>query len=88
MSSCRTYFTSWQLFRSGILFDTTYRAELNALGFERVGQHLDRVQDRRNAFAHGDPEAIDDALVAAVVENLKREHEGWIAVFNRQAVRQ
>jgi len=70
-----------------ILFDTTYRAVLADLGFEAVGQHLAHVQDRRNAFAHGDPHAIDDALVTAVVENLKVEHEAWIAAFNRRAVR-
>lgn len=67
-----------------ILFGTTFRADLNALGFEQFGQHLDHVQDRRNAFAHGDPRAIDDALVTAVVENLKLDHEAWIAVFNRR----
>lgn len=38
-----------------VLFDTSFRAELAALGFERIGQHLDRVQERRNAFAHGEP---------------------------------
>jgi len=70
-----------------ILFETSYRADLNLLGFEQVGQHLDRVQERRNAFAHGDPEAINDALVEAVVENLKREHEAWIAVYNRRVAR-
>lgn len=70
-----------------ILFETSYRADLNMLGFEQVGQHLDRVQERRNDFAHGDPEAINDALVEAVVENLKREHEAWIAVYNRRVAR-
>jgi hypothetical protein len=70
-----------------ILFETSYRADLNNLGFEAIGQHLDRVQDRRNAFAHGDPHAIDDSLVEAVVENLKLEHESWIAVFNRRVAR-
>ncbi len=69
-----------------ILFDATYRGDLNELGFAPVAQHLAQLQERRNAFAHGDPHAIDDALVTAVVENLKREHESWIAVFNRRAV--
>jgi hypothetical protein len=71
----------------GILFDATYRGDLNDLGFASVAQHLALVQQRRNAFAHGDPHAIDDALVEAVVENLKREHEAWIAVFNHRSVR-
>lgn len=70
-----------------VLFDTTFRADLAALGFEHVGQHLDRVQERRNAFAHGEPAAIDDALVAAVVKNVKAEHEAWIGVFNHRMVR-
>ena len=30
---------------------------------------------------------INDALVTAVVENLKVEHEAWIAVFNKRAAR-
>ena len=67
-----------------ILFDTSYRSDLNALGFDAVGQQLNRVQERRNAFAHGEPQAIDDALVEKVVANLKQEHEAWIAVFNRR----
>jgi hypothetical protein len=71
----------------GILFDATYHADLNELGFGNVAQHLGCVQDRRNAFTHGDPHAIDDALVTAVVENLKVEHEAWIAVFNRRLIR-
>lgn len=71
----------------GILYDATYRGDLNELGFGTVAQHLARVQERRNAFAHGDPQAIDDGLVTAVVENLKLEHEAWIAVFNRRSVR-
>lgn len=69
-----------------VLFNTTFRADLASLGFERVGQHLDRVQRHRNRFAHGDPSAVDDSLVAAVVENLKTEHEAWIALFNHRVV--
>ncbi len=62
-----------------VLFETTYRADLTELGFDDVGRHLAGVQ-KRDPFAHSDPRAIDDALVAAVVDNLKREHEAWIAV--------
>lgn len=70
-----------------ILFDTTYSNDLNELGFARIGEHLNEVQRLRNEFAHGNPTAIGDALVHAVVENLKEEHEAWIAVFNRRGTR-
>jgi hypothetical protein len=70
-----------------VLFETTYGADLTELGFDDISRHLIRVQERRNAFAHGDPTAIDDALVAAIVENLKREHEAWIAAYNRRSTR-
>jgi hypothetical protein len=70
-----------------VLFETTYWADLTVLGFDDIGRHLIQVQERRNAFAHGNPGAIDDALVAAVVDNLKREHEAWIAAYNRRGTR-
>ena len=70
------------------MFETTYWADLTALGFDRVKEHLLKVQKHRNDFAHGDPNAIDDALVKAVVDNLKDEHESWIAVYNKRAARQ
>jgi hypothetical protein len=70
-----------------VLFETTYWADLTELGFDDIRRHLIQVQERRNAFAHGDPRAIDDALVAAVVNNLKREHEAWIASYNRRGAR-
>jgi hypothetical protein len=65
-----------------VLFETTYAADLTDLGYGDIARHLAHVQERRNAFAHGEPGAINDALVKAVVDNLKREHDGWIAVFN------
>jgi hypothetical protein len=71
-----------------ILFATTYRKDLSELGFDDVGRHLIHVQERRNAFAHGDPQAIDEALVASVVDNLQREHEAWIGAYNRRCARQ
>jgi Multiubiquitin len=70
-----------------VLFETTYWADLTEMGFDDIRRHLTQVQERRNAFAHGDPKAIDETLVTAVVDNLKREHEAWITVFNRRAAR-
>jgi len=67
-----------------VLHETTFWADLTDLGFDDVRRHLTQVQERRNAFAHGDPRAIDDARVTSVVEMLSREHDAWIAIFNRR----
>ena len=67
-----------------VVFSTTYRADLNDLGYGRVVALLKKVEQRRNKFAHGHPEAIDDGLVEELVAGLKDEHDGWIAVFNKR----
>ena len=67
-----------------VLFSTTYWTDLDDLGYSNVSQILKRVQECRNRFAHGHPEAIDDSLVEELVAGLKDEHESWIAVFNRR----
>lgn len=51
-----------------------YKWDLEEVGCPDVWAHLSLVQERRNRFAHGQPQAIDDALVRAVVEKLKLEH--------------
>jgi hypothetical protein len=70
-----------------VVFAATYWSDLTELGFRQIGELLQRVQERRNAFAHGQPAAIDEGLINDVVEGLKEEHEGWIAVFNKRAAR-
>jgi hypothetical protein len=66
---------------------STYSADLKDLGYEDIADLLANVQLRRNEFAHGSPQAIDDTLVELVVSNLKREHESWVAVYNRRAAK-
>ncbi len=58
-----------------VIFSTTYWADLNDLGYSKVSHLLERVQERRNNFVHGHPEAIDDSLVGELVAGLKDEHE-------------
>jgi hypothetical protein len=70
-----------------IAFDTTYEADLRDLGFEEIASFLNTVQERRNDFVHGMPQAIDDSLVASVVKTLKAEHESWISVYNKRVAR-
>lgn len=67
-----------------ILFGVRYLEDLTAVGAVSVGGQLARVQDSRNRFVHGEPGAISDQLVEAVVKNMKLEHDAWIAVFNRR----
>lgn len=67
-----------------ILFgmSNTYYSDLEKLGYERISDLLKRIQIKRNQFMHGEPEAIDDALIEDIVCMLKTEHESWIDVFN------
>lgn len=68
-----------------VLFGATYFDDLNEMGFAEIAKFVQSVRERRNSFAHGEPQAINDSVVERVVENLKIEHESWIAVFNRRA---
>lgn len=68
-----------------ILFGVTYWADLEGLGYGAVAALLKDVQERRNSFVHGHPEAIDDRTVERLGKDLKLEHEAWIAAFNRRA---
>lgn len=60
----------------------TYFADLIALGYNDVSTLLKQIQEKRNQFMHGEPEAIDSELIEDMVKMLKKEHESWIDVFN------
>lgn len=65
-----------------IAFKSTYFDDLAALGYLSVRECLSKLHRCRNEFAHGNPRALNDALVSDLVSILKTEHESWIAVFN------
>jgi hypothetical protein len=65
-----------------ILFDTKYGEDLDRLGCSVVRAHLENLQRQRNAFVHGNPEAISDALVEDTVRFIPIFHEAWIGSFN------
>jgi hypothetical protein len=46
-----------------VAFDSTYKKELEDIGYGAISSHLIKVQEQRNKFAHGQPQAIDNALV-------------------------
>lgn len=65
-----------------IFFGTNYFDDLRAQGFGAVADLLNDIHERRNDFTHGEPQAINDVTANALVENLKAEHDAWIAVYN------
>ncbi|TIX42707.1 MAG: hypothetical protein E5V40_05920 [Mesorhizobium sp.] len=69
-----------------IFFGTNYFDDLRVNGFPGVADLLKDIHERRNAFAHGRPQAINDLTVNALVENLKAEHDAWIAVYNSRVI--
>jgi hypothetical protein len=65
-----------------ILFDAKINVDLETLGHGDAYKHLQRIQDCRNAFIHGNAEAIDDALVWETVERLNDMQAAWLALYN------
>lgn len=54
------------------------------LGFSAVAEHLQRLQRARNAFVHGNPTAIDKALVQDTVGLLTDIQIAWVKLFNER----
>lgn len=48
---------------------------------------LEAAQRKRNAFMHGNPESITDALVDDTVRLIPEFHEAWIKAFNMRCAR-
>jgi hypothetical protein len=70
-----------------VLFGTTYKDDLDQLGFGTIWHHLANVQQQRNAFMHGNPEAITDALVAETARLIPEFNEAWIKSFNMRCAK-
>lgn len=65
-----------------IFFGVSYFDDLRNQGFHEIANLLEKIHKCRNEFSHGKPQAINDELVSKLVENLKAEHDSWIAVYN------
>lgn len=70
-----------------ILFAATYAQDLDSLGFTPIRLHLETVRKQRNAFVHGNPEAITDTLVEATANNMPDFQKAWIETFNKRCAR-
>jgi hypothetical protein len=51
-----------------IFLGTNYFDDLQAQGYSKADDLLKDIHARRNDFAHGKPQAINDAIVAALTE--------------------
>lgn len=71
-----------------IVFGSTLEADLRQLGYHQLWTHLRDVQKRRNAFIHGEPEAINDGLVDKTAEYLPLLQEAWMRLYNLRCARQ
>lgn len=69
------------------LWDINFWADLEAEGYASEAATLRDIQIQRNSFMHGDPEAIDDALVQRTVTIIRPVQEGWIKLFNKRCTR-
>lgn len=70
-----------------ILFGMTYGEDLDSLSLSTVRLHLEKVQTQRNAFVHGKPEAINDALVEDTVKMMPSFQDAWIQAFNKRCAK-
>lgn len=65
-----------------ILFGVRYGDDLDRLGYTPIRQHLENVRRQRNAFVHGDAEAISDALVEETMRLFPSFQDAWIKSYN------
>ncbi|MBE9179386.1 hypothetical protein IQ268_12515 [Oculatella sp. LEGE 06141] len=70
-----------------ILFSTTMASDLRQLGYGDLMTHLTEIQKKRNAFIHGEPEAINDDLVRVTLERLPEVQRAWIGLYNLRCTR-
>jgi hypothetical protein len=72
----KLYETQWGL---------TFWEDLERIGCGAAAEFLQRLQRQRNEFIHGDPQAIDDALISEVMANATATSRAWIQLFNERA---
>lgn len=65
-----------------IAFSTSFKDDLNKVGFGHIYDHLCLVQNKRNSFIHGNPEEIDDRLIMDTITYLQDTQQAWILLYN------
>jgi hypothetical protein len=67
-----------------LLFSVTFKDDLVSIGKKDVYDHLIQLQNKRNEFIHGKPDAIDETLINDTIEKLQETQAGWIILYNRR----
>lgn len=70
-----------------ILFASSFMSDMKEAGYLHIYNHLKSVQEKRNRFMHGDPEAITDELVIGTVELLQECQIAWMALYNKRCTK-
>lgn len=67
-------------------FSSTFEVDLRQLGYGSVFELITLIHDKRNAFIHGNPGAIDNDLVYKTVGHLQIMQEAWVKLYNLRCV--
>lgn len=69
-----------------LVFDHSFKEDLADTGFIEIYDHLKTVQEKRNAFIHDSPKAIDEQLVIDTINHLQDVQAAWIKIYNKRCV--
>jgi hypothetical protein len=67
-----------------IVFNVTFREDLELIGYEHLYKHLKILQDKRNDFMHGNHEAINESLINETVKHFQDVQYVWIQLYNKR----
>lgn len=65
-----------------IAFSSSFKEDLNKIGYGHIYEHLRHVQEKRNSFIHGNPEGIDHDLILDTLTYLQDTQQAWILLYN------
>jgi len=67
-----------------LVFDASFKDDLMDTGYVHVYDHLRNLQEKRNAFIHDNPTAIDEQLIIDTLTHLQDVQSAWIILYNKR----
>ncbi|EHQ24599.1 hypothetical protein [Mucilaginibacter paludis] len=67
-----------------LVFDTSFKDDLIQIGSPLIYDHLKNLQERRNAFIHDNPIAINEQLISDTLIHLQDIQAAWIKLYNKR----